>query len=348
MSIVPVNNNYKEIFHHSEKPSFIPTQDWDKIGQRIHDNCESWDRTQKIKKEKKILPFSMLVVASAKNDQARVFIFPTKKKIRLLCSRTNKKVKRAYDLSTSSLVVYKEFHSNEKRIAEKLKNVEGVITPIGFYSYVGKNGKTKHRMFEPLYEGHLGQFPREKISSEQLSSIFKQLIHGLIAVQSIKVHKNQKFISFHGDIKQDNIFVRGDEVVLADFGLANLVEHTAGTYPYCSPEYCSLILNNIPKKEYVKKHGEIGCYNDVWALGLVFACLLSVKRSADLLNYNSVIDVQTAIRLLTQEKIDSELSVYPRKKDDEIRKKLWEITKGFLQVDPAAQLTLSEAEQMVK
>lgn len=47
----------------------------------------------------------------------------------------------------------------------------------------------------------------------------------------------------HRDIKPDNILIKGDQIKIADFGLAKLVSHEdssrvtfAGTMPYMAPE----------------------------------------------------------------------------------------------------------------
>ena len=79
----------------------------------------------------------------------------------------------------------------------------------------------------------------------------------------------------HRDIKLENIMIDQDnEIYIIDFGFAcNECIVGPGTIAYAPPELLGAILYNQPKPQglyYAQKH-------DIWAMGIVFYCILNRK-----------------------------------------------------------------------
>ena len=99
-------------------------------------------------------------------------------------------------------------------------------------------------------------------SREELMSIYKQLIDGMIAINAELVHR---------DIKPENILVSNDVLKISDFGLAKIASESTrtmsfkgyGTIPYIAPEAWNSDKNTIQM--------------DIYSMGIVFYELATLQ-----------------------------------------------------------------------
>jgi serine/threonine protein kinase len=125
--------------------------------------------------------------------------------------------------------------------------------------YIGN--RCQNSLIMPLYECDLRQYinSNEVITVDTVSLFTSQLVNGLAYLESVNL--------IHRDIKPKNILVKGNQVVICDFGLGRIVNdmhmtQNIQTLWYRSPE----IL--LGKRNYSSKV-------DIWSLGCVIVEMIT-------------------------------------------------------------------------
>jgi serine/threonine protein kinase len=108
----------------------------------------------------------------------------------------------------------------------------------------------------------------KSLSADTIQSYSKQLISGLEWCHS------KLFI--HGDVKTNNILIRGDSLRLGDFGEV-YVERTSG-YPNIDPN--EMVTPNVRAPELLMDNTDWGTPIDMWAAGCVILQMLGMKDYA--------------------------------------------------------------------
>ncbi|KAG0245687.1 hypothetical protein BGX31_006516 [Mortierella sp. GBA43] len=125
--------------------------------------------------------------------------------------------------------------------------------------------KELHMVFE-LMDGNMYQLIRnqngQKLEESRIRSMVFQVLRGL-------QHMHSKGV-MHRDMKPENLLVSGDNVKIADFGLARELKSRP---PYTT--YVSTRWYRAP--EVVLKSSAYSCAVDVWAVGTIAAELTSLR-----------------------------------------------------------------------
>lgn len=157
--------------------------------------------------------------------------------------------------------------NQEMVMSELFQNHTGLLSTI-----VSWQIEDAHYVLMHYYELGSLNYERElKRSSEEIYSICKQLLSGLIAMHELEI--------VHGDIKPENIFLRMNqgklETVIADFGGANFEDAQDAAriinLLHMSPETCGKGVND--DEPYPKT-------NDIWALGCILWHLLTGESTS--------------------------------------------------------------------
>ncbi|KAF4900348.1 Serine/threonine-protein kinase mph1 [Colletotrichum fructicola] len=194
---------------------------------------------------------------------------------------------------------YDQF-SNETRMLKNLNNQDGMIQYIGWFQSYEPDGEGGfHEYYNILLE--LAEFDFYTAIREQSPPISFQEIHGFwntmsdIASALASIHTvtldGQDYLTWHGDIKPENILRVNDCFKLADPGEASMSmkspgmsrpQRTAtfgGTRTYAPPEkaiYWNNSNSNLPQVDQT---------SDVWSLG----CVLSVAATYVVLGTQGVL-----------------------------------------------------------
>jgi serine/threonine protein kinase len=136
----------------------------------------------------------------------------------------------------------------------------------------------------PVADCNLSQYyDIARASADKLSllrSFFGCLANALQYIHSVKIR--------HRDVKPQNILVKGDRVLLTDFGIAldwqNLSRSTTTadsgkTWVYAAPE--------------VARYDKRNSAADVWSLGCVFMEMITVLKGETIASMRSFLDEQT-------------------------------------------------------
>ncbi|XP_050376070.1 LRR receptor-like serine/threonine-protein kinase RGI3 [Argentina anserina] len=177
----------------------------------------------------------------------------------------------------------KRFHTAEKHSASAFSSEIATLARIRHRNIVrllgwGANRRTKLLFYDYLPQGNLGSLLHEGCAGlVEWDTRFKIALG--VAEGLAYLHHNCQPPILHRDVKAQNILL-GDqyEAVLADFGLARLVEDDqnapfsanpqfAGSYGYIAPEYACML--------------KITAKSDVYSYGVVLLEIITGKRPVD-------------------------------------------------------------------
>jgi serine/threonine protein kinase len=128
-------------------------------------------------------------------------------------------------------------------------------------------------IISPVADGDLAiflsQHPKSSAQQQYLRTFFGCLSSALAYLHEVNIR--------HKDIKPRNILIKGETVLLTDFGLARdwtgTQSTTAGTVGGCTPKYCAPeVAHDEPRSSS----------SDTWSLGCVFFEMLTVVKGIPL------------------------------------------------------------------
>ncbi|KAH7136337.1 kinase-like domain-containing protein [Dactylonectria macrodidyma] len=155
-----------------------------------------------------------------------------------------------------------------------------IVDLLGSYTY-----REKHNLIFPLAPGGdlASVFENDRpeaLGSDQ--SFYRALSHLSSAVQTVHAFTSKsldlRYIGCHHDLRPRNILVKGDRLILADFGLSSLKpgnesskdEFQIGAGHYLAPE-CEDFANNFKKQM-------VGRSSDIWSFGCILAEVLTYMK----------------------------------------------------------------------
>ncbi|OQS02193.1 kinase, partial [Thraustotheca clavata] len=144
-------------------------------------------------------------------------------------------------------------------------------------------------------------------------------------------HLHRKGI-VHGDVKPENIMLRGDHLCLVDFGVSYRIGERSSDLPIVgTPAYCA------PEAFLKKDHSSLGPQSDMFALGIVLYILLCGCHPFD--TYNTLTD-QEISRRIVRGQFNTQSRAWRR-----VSKDAQDLIRKLLCVDPTKRLTAIEALQ---
>lgn len=289
-----------------------------------------------ISKKESGLPVSLCIVPDHQGKVARVIMLLGEERVGLIGRGGERKVKHAFDLLHGTKLAKKEIQTEvEKSAQRKAKGPEIWAS--------GAKG-TKQFVFEEVYAGSLDKMLTQPLSDQQIEGMARDLLKQLAAFHSKPGERG--IPSFHGDIKPANILWRMNdedkmEVVISDFGAANISRGFGGTRAFLSPELVEVLAT--PGLEYERKtilmdyfRKEHAQNADVWAMGLTFLQLLTegkLLKSIDQATASSFIEkIRIAMKKLNQAQINLELNELQKlHHPDSV---VWDLVKKMLVINP--------------
>ncbi|KAL2847145.1 kinase-like domain-containing protein [Aspergillus pseudoustus] len=175
--------------------------------------------------------------------------------------------------------------NNERAVLEMLRNIRhpNIIELLSSYRC-----EETHNFLFPLAEDNLADWLKTKpdIEPDEMYYQLYGLTEGLKHIHQYRLLEGDSIwrrIGYHHDLRPANILRMGERLVIADFGLSAL-KPTSGTSKdllhggqedYLSPE--------ARHEDFTR--GEVGRAHDIWALGCIFAEILTVMEGCSLDNF---------------------------------------------------------------
>jgi len=166
----------------------------------------------------------------------------------------------------------------ENEILNALKDTQFVSEFIECYSVIKDNSKIRiHMVYKPELVSLYNLIFDDKLTYPNLISIFIMISKGL-------KYSHEKNI-IHRDIKLENVLVRlenneVDTIEIIDWGFSCFadddIDKISGSVHYISKE--------------LLKDGDIGPYNDIWSLGVLFYCGMTKSFPFNGNDYSDVFD----------------------------------------------------------